>query len=129
MTGEFPAQSASNAMLFPFDDVIVNQETPMQAMVCVGNSPVTGEFPAQSASNAMLFPFDDVIVNQETPMQAMKVPIAQGPSITSIADAPTSIRVLTLWRHQMETFPALHLCEEFTGHQWIPRAKASDAEL
>ena len=22
-----------------------------------------------------------------------------------------------------------HLCGEFTGHQWIPRTKASDAEL
>ena len=22
-----------------------------------------------------------------------------------------------------------HLCEEFTGHRWIPRTKASDAEL
>ena len=27
------------------------------------------------------------------------------------------------WRHQMETFSA------FSGHRWIPRTKASDAEL
>ena len=35
------------------------------------------------------------------------------------------------WRHQMETFSALrcHLCGEFTGHRWIPRTKANDAEL
>ena len=35
------------------------------------------------------------------------------------------------WRHEMEkkfrvTGP---LCEEFTGHPWIPRTKASDAEF
>ena len=41
------------------------------------------------------------------------------------------------WRHQMELFSAIcagntifrHLCWEFTGHRWIPRTKASDAEL
>ena len=35
------------------------------------------------------------------------------------------------WRHQMETFSALLdlCCGEFTGHRWIPRTKASDAEL
>ena len=37
----------------------------------------------------------------------------------------------TWWRHQMETFSALlAICAgEFTGHRWIPRTKASDAEL
>ena len=34
------------------------------------------------------------------------------------------------WRHQMETFSALlALCGESTAHRWIPRTKASDAEL
>ena len=35
------------------------------------------------------------------------------------------------WRHQMETFFRVtgHLCGEFTGPRWIPRTKASDAEL
>ena len=35
------------------------------------------------------------------------------------------------WRHQMETFSELlaFLYGEFTGHQWIPHTKASDAEL
>ena len=35
------------------------------------------------------------------------------------------------WRHQKETFfrEAGHLCGEFTGQQWIPRTKASGAEL
>ena len=33
------------------------------------------------------------------------------------------------WRHQVETFSALHLCGEFTGPRWIPHTKASDAEL
>ena len=35
------------------------------------------------------------------------------------------------WRHQMETFFRVtgHLCGEFTGHRWIPRTKASGAEL
>ena len=35
------------------------------------------------------------------------------------------------WRHQMETFSALlALCEGlFTGHRWIPRTKANEAEL
>ena len=36
------------------------------------------------------------------------------------------------WCHQMETFSALlvtSVCGEFTGHQWIPLTKASDAEL
>ena len=32
------------------------------------------------------------------------------------------------WRHHMETFSGL-LCGEFAGHQCIPGAKASDAEL
>ena len=30
------------------------------------------------------------------------------------------------WRHQMETFSPL--CWEFTGHRWIPRTKARNAE-
>ena len=35
------------------------------------------------------------------------------------------------WRHPMETFSELlAICAmEFTGHRWIPRTKASDAEL
>ena len=38
---------------------------------------------------------------------------------------------ITRWRHQMETFSVLLtlLCGEFTGHRWIHRTKASDAEL
>ena len=40
-------------------------------------------------------------------------------------------RWLALWRHQMETFSALLaiLCGELCGPRWIPRTKASDAEL
>ena len=38
--------------------------------------------------------------------------------------------IITWWRHQMQTFSALlSLCGEFTGLRWIPRTKASDAEL
>ena len=34
------------------------------------------------------------------------------------------------WRHQMEIFRVTGpLCEEFTGHRWIPFTKASNAEL
>ena len=34
------------------------------------------------------------------------------------------------WCHQMVTFSVTgHLCGEFIGHRWIPRTKASDAEL
>ena len=37
------------------------------------------------------------------------------------------------WWHETETFSASlalwHLCREFTGHRWIPRIKASNAEL
>ena len=35
------------------------------------------------------------------------------------------------WRHSMETFfrVTVHLCGEFTSPRWIPRTKASDAEL
>ena len=42
---------------------------------------------------------------------------------------------ISWWRHQMEIFSDLifrlidPLCGEFTGHRWIPRTKASDAEL
>ena len=34
------------------------------------------------------------------------------------------------WRNEMETFSALLVfrAEKFTGHRWIPRTKASDAE-
>ena len=38
---------------------------------------------------------------------------------------------ISWWRHQMETsshFTNL-LCGEFSGHRWIPRSRASDAEL
>ena len=40
-------------------------------------------------------------------------------------------RSFSKWRHQMETFfrVTVLLCGEFTGHRWIPRTKASDAEL
>ena len=45
---------------------------------------------------------------------------------------PTDIvyNVMSWWRHQMKTFRVTGpLCEEFTGHRWIPRTKTSDAEL
>ena len=39
--------------------------------------------------------------------------------------------LISWWRHQMKTFSRVtgHLCGEFTGPRWIPRTKASDAEL
>ena len=43
-----------------------------------------------------------------------------------------TILVMPRWRHQMETLKlrvTVHLCGEFTGDRWIPRTKASDAEL
>ena len=42
-----------------------------------------------------------------------------------------NVHWFTWWCHQMETFSALLaiLCEEFIGLRWIPRTKASDAEL
>ena len=37
---------------------------------------------------------------------------------------------VTRWRHQMKTFPRYGpFVREFTGQRWIPRTKASDAEL
>ena len=37
---------------------------------------------------------------------------------------------ISWWRHQMETFSSFGpLCGEFTGLRWIPRTKASNAEL
>ena len=41
------------------------------------------------------------------------------------------IIISSWWRPQMETFFRVTspLCGEFTGHRWIPRTKASDAEL
>ena len=37
--------------------------------------------------------------------------------------------LVSWWRHQMETFPALLAICEFTGYRWIPHTKASDVEL
>ena len=40
------------------------------------------------------------------------------------------ITIYPWWRHQMDFFRVTgHLCGEFTGPRWIPRTKASDAEL
>ena len=41
------------------------------------------------------------------------------------------VSFIAWWRHQMETFSALlaFCAGEFTGHRWILRTKASDAEL
>ena len=40
-------------------------------------------------------------------------------------------RACSWWRHQIEKFSRVTgpLCGEFTGHRWIPRTKASHAEL
>ena len=34
-----------------------------------------------------------------------------------------------LWKHFPRYWPEGPLCGEFTGHRWVPRTKASDAEL
>ena len=46
-----------------------------------------------------------------------------------ITDSTTILKLR--WRHQIEAFAALlvFFCWEFTGHRYIPRTKASDAEL
>ena len=41
----------------------------------------------------------------------------------------TFVQITTWWRHQMETFSAYWpVVQEITGHRWIPRTKASDAD-
>ena len=54
-----------------------------------------------------------------------------GTMTCSIIVLMTSRPSTAWWRHQMEkTFCVTGLlCGEFTGHRWIPRTKASDAEL
>ena len=48
-TGEFPAQLASNAEMFPFDDVIMVQAfvLPISLALCEENPPVIDGFPSQ----------------------------------------------------------------------------------
>ena len=48
----------------------------------------------------------------------------------AVVETWMEVRRLAFSRYQMETFPALlALCASLTDPRWIPRTKASDAEL
>ena len=125
--------------------------------LCERNSPVTGEFPAQSASNAkevsivvaviytqvmvldgycrMTLPFIghhlSWKLNAEYPRnQTLLTKIAKG----TIGLKHESICSTTYFFMMTSSNANIlrvtgPLCREFTGHRWIPLAKASDAEL
>ena len=77
-----------------------------------GNSPVPGEFPAQRPVTRSFDVFFDLRLNKRLSKQSW------GWWFERLSRP--------LWRHRNVTGP---LCGEFTGPRWIPRTKASDAEL
>ena len=75
-----------------------------------------------------MFPFDDVIM-----MTKSRFRVSVGPTLERCnAWITTYIRsaILMMTSSDGNIFRVTgHLCGEFTGHRWIPRKKASDAEL
>ena len=114
--------------------------------LCVGNSPEVGEFPAQMASNA----FDDVITgmhalsyhayekNTPTPVYDIQfysytVHVAVIYTIWFIwhmQNILSSPKTTTMTSSNGNIFRVTGpLCGKFIGDRWIPRTKASEAEL
>ena len=85
--------------------------------LCGGNSPVTGEFPTQMASNAengsIWWEAQGLYRLNQIPYYLWIFPLREAVDIFH----DDIFRVTGL------------LCREFTGHRWISRTKASDAEL
>ena len=118
--------------------------------LCVGNSPWPVNSPHKGPVTRKMFPFDDVImVNMCQNMcrfdarffRCVKItwPCGEGHGLEfGIKFVPSwqSDEWITLkWNTMMmpsngDIFRVTgHLCGKFTGHRWIPRTKASDAEL
>ena len=79
-------------------------------------------FPHKWPVTRKMFPFDDVIMLNEL-LEFPSMPDTGEPDVILADGEPW-------WRHQMETFSALlALCAGIHRSRWIPRTKASDAEL
>ena len=89
-----------------------------------------------------MFPFDDVIMYVINANIRCRTPSARIEQATIGHPFPPSARHLNknYILHQLNIYMMTlsngnifrvtgHLCGEFTGHRWIPRTKASDAEL
>ena len=84
-----------------------------------------------------MFPFGDVIMYHHVSIYLgiMLEPICHSDSTRHAyilhADGNLFYFVLSCWRHQNGNIFRVtgSLCGKFTGHRWIPRTKASDAEL
>ena len=90
-------------------------------------------WPANSAHKGpvtrKLLPFDDVIMSKVTLKDVDE--IDQYQATTEHNKGKTvAIRLGMMTSSNGNFFRVTgHLCGEFTGHRWIPRTKASDAEL
>ena len=117
--------------------------------ICAGNSPVPGEFPTQRPVTQSFDVFFDLRLNKRLSKQwwgwwfeTLSRPLwchRNGDSVQrKIAAADTPIQIMLVAHNPRRMMTSSngnifsvtgHLCGEFTGPRWIPRTKASDAEL
>ena len=116
--------------------------------LCEGNSPVTVEFPVQRAGNA----FDDVFMTHSGRDSILQTTFSNSFSGMKSAvfyflfhwklSPSVQLTIIQQWFRWLTTSHCMmtssngnifrvtgHLCGKFTGPRWIPRTKASDAEL
>ena len=113
--------------------------------LCVGNSSETSEFPAQRASNAenVSIWWRHHVNSCNGPERGLSKVIDKHTPHPPILSINHGLAWLIMLHHWIEWIPTLlimltssngnifrvtgPLCEEFIGHRWIPRTKASDA--
>ena len=100
--------------------------------ICAGNSQVTGEIPAQRPVTRS---FDNSLIARLSKRLSKQswgwwFEMPSHPLWRHCYDLLTRVLWIVYdvikWKHSPRYWP---LCGEFTGHRWIPRTKASDAEL
>ena len=120
-----------------------------QLALCAGNSTVTAEFPPRKASDAELWCFIHLCLNKrlskqswgwgfETPLRSVR----RHSNVLRYNSLPCTFLLSPILSNCFQVLVIMvtssngnifrvtgHLCGEFTGHRWIPRTKASDAEL
>ena len=83
------------------------------------------------AHTSQYYEFWEILIDWISTPSNKSLTFSQWPKPGDESEPFIGIGHLTWWHDQMETLSMslAFLCGEFTGHRWIPRIKASDAEL
>ena len=153
-SGEFPAQMSSNAKMFPFDDVIMINiyltrwrfvqiylwNMILLHLLLLSVNRHTERFGRHSPSHQQLINLlANIIRYRVIFMKKIRVclcfVVVLHGSISSIHFRITPLQLGHIpWYIMTSSNGDIFrvtgpLCREFTGHRWIPRTKASEAEL